>query len=77
MILKMKDLIYFLRIKFRVKFLILVKDKIDFDIICFQEVFGFLNSRKHKMIYAGLKKGLYYHASSPSPAFLSSYLSEF
>jgi sphingomyelin phosphodiesterase len=46
----------------------------QFDIVCAQEVFGFLNSRKHRLIYSSLKKGFYYHAEAPNPSFFSSYL---
>ncbi|KAL4438416.1 hypothetical protein ABPG74_009455 [Tetrahymena malaccensis] len=46
----------------------------DFDIICLQELFGFLNQRKHKIIFNAMKQGYFYHATSPSPSFFSSYL---
>ncbi|KAL4486458.1 hypothetical protein ABPG72_018412 [Tetrahymena utriculariae] len=46
----------------------------DFDIVCLQELFGFLNQRKHKIIFNAMKQGYFYHATSPSPSFFSSYL---
>ncbi|EAR86064.2 endonuclease/exonuclease/phosphatase family protein (macronuclear) [Tetrahymena thermophila SB210] len=46
----------------------------DFDIVCLQELFGFLNQRKHKIIFNAMKQGFFYHATSPSPSFFSSYL---
>ena len=46
----------------------------DFDIICLQEMFGFLNRRKHNLINAAAKAGFAYIAESPAPSFFSSYL---
>jgi len=46
----------------------------NFDIICFQELFRLLSTRRHKMIYSAIKKGFLYHASSPSPSLFSSYI---
>lgn len=41
----------------------------NYDIICFQEVFAALNSRRSKLIQSGLSKGLLYSAFAPSPGF--------
>ena len=53
------------------EFLKLIK---HYDIICLQEVFGFLNHRKHKLIKNALKSGFLYFAESPSPSFYSTFL---
>jgi hypothetical protein len=47
---------------------------LNFDFLCLQEVFGFLNRRKHKLIYNSMKQGFFHHAESPNPSFFSSYL---
>jgi len=44
----------------------------EFDIICFQEMFGLLNKRKHKLVRCATKAGFLYYADSTSPSFLSS-----
>lgn len=46
----------------------------EFDIICLQEMFGFLNKRKHKLIRCATKAGFHYYADSPSPSFFTSFL---
>jgi len=46
----------------------------NFDIICLQEVFGFLNRRQHKLICGSMKRGFFHHSSSPDPSFFSSYI---
>ena len=33
----------------------------DFDIICFQEMFGSFHNRKHKMIQNAAESGFFYH----------------
>lgn len=43
----------------------------DFDIICFQEVFSFVNFRKELLILEAAKRGFYYYYGSPEPGFLS------
>ena len=43
-----------------------------YDIVCLQEVFGTLNSRKTQIVKAGRGLGLKYMAESPSPSFFSS-----
>ncbi|EGR27641.1 hypothetical protein IMG5_192450 [Ichthyophthirius multifiliis] len=43
----------------------------DFEIICLQEVFAFLNQRKEKIIENAIKQGFLYHAKSPQPSFFS------
>ncbi|EGR34302.1 hypothetical protein IMG5_017300 [Ichthyophthirius multifiliis] len=48
----------------------------NFDIVCFQEVFGFLNQRKHKIIQGAKQQGFLYYSCSQSPSFFSSYLVE-
>lgn len=39
----------------------------DYDIICFQEVFSFLNHRRAYIISQALKEGFLYSASQPNP----------
>lgn len=46
----------------------------DYDIICLQEIFGFLNKRKHKIVKKAFKNGFHYFASSHSPSFFSTFL---
>jgi len=46
----------------------------EYDIICLQEMFGFLNKRKHKLIRCASKAGFHYYADSPSPSFFTSFL---
>ena len=46
----------------------------DYDIICLQEVFGFLNKRKHKIVKTCFKSGFHFYASSISPSFFSTFL---
>lgn len=43
-----------------------------YDIVCLQEVFGTLNSRKARIITAGRHLGLKHMAESPPPGFFSS-----
>ena len=45
----------------------------DYDIICFQELFDFMSTRKQRMILEARKAGLVYHAFSPGPEFFSTY----
>ena len=47
-----------------------------YDILCLQEVFGTLNSRKERIIAAGKAAGLIYYAESPAPGFWSSYVTD-
>jgi len=46
----------------------------EFDIICLEEMFSFLNTRKHKLIREAEKVGFHHYADSTSPSFLSSFL---
>jgi len=46
----------------------------EFDIICLQEMFGFLNKRKHKLIRCAAKSGFLYYADSTSPSFFTSFV---
>lgn len=46
----------------------------NYDIICFQEVFGFMNNRKDLLILEAIKKGFFYFFSHPEPSFISPYL---
>ena len=46
----------------------------EFDIICLQEVFGTLSSRKERLIKKAIKNGFYFVESSPDPSFFSHYL---
>jgi len=46
----------------------------DFDIICLQEMFGFLNKRKHKLIRCATKAGFLFYADSSSPSFFTSFV---
>ena len=46
----------------------------EFDIICLQEVFGTLSSRKNRLLKQAFKKGFYFIESSPEPSFFSHYL---
>jgi endonuclease/exonuclease/phosphatase family metal-dependent hydrolase len=48
----------------------------DYDVICLQEMFGFLNKRKHKLINCANKSGFGYYAESPSPSFFSTYVAD-
>ncbi len=48
----------------------------DFDIICNQEVFSTLNSRKQRLISYAQKSGLIYHTSSEQPSFFSGYATD-
>ena len=46
----------------------------DYDIICFQEIFGAFHDRKKKMIKAAKENGYLYYLSSKSPSFFSKFL---
>lgn len=46
----------------------------EFDIICLQEVFGLLNSRKTRLLRSAKDAGFHYNVHSPSPALFSSNL---
>jgi len=46
----------------------------EFDIVCLQEMFGFLNKRKHKLIRCAAKAGFLYYADSVSPSFFTSFV---
>lgn len=52
-----------------------LKDFLDeisqFDVICLQEVFGFLNSRKTTLIYEAAKRGFFFFAEPPEIKLLS------
>ena len=45
----------------------------DYDIICFQELFDWMSTRKQRMILEAKKAGLTYHAFSPGPKYFSTY----
>ena len=45
-----------------------------FSIICFQEIFGAIHNRKHKMIKKAIENGFYYIIKSKTPSFFSKYL---
>jgi len=45
----------------------------DYDIICFQELFDWLSTRKQRIILEAKKAGLPYHAFSPAPKYFSTY----
>ncbi|CAK84271.1 unnamed protein product (macronuclear) [Paramecium tetraurelia] len=51
---------------------LIIKELMNFDIVCLQEVFGFLNSRKSILKHKAFKLGFTYQAVSPSPSFFSS-----
>ncbi len=46
----------------------------NYEIMCLQEVFGFLNKRKHKIIKTCFKNDFHYYSSSISPSFFSTFL---
>ena len=46
----------------------------NFDIICLQEMFGAFNNRKHDIIRAATKCGLFYYVDTASPNFLNKYV---
>lgn len=46
----------------------------NYDILCLQEIFGFLNKRKNKIIKRCFKNGFHFNASSVSPSFFSTFL---
>jgi endonuclease/exonuclease/phosphatase family metal-dependent hydrolase len=46
----------------------------QFDIICLEEMFGFLNTRKHTMIREAEKAGFLHYSDSTSPSFFTSFL---
>lgn len=48
----------------------------NFDIICLQEVFGALNSRKLSFIRAAIKNGFFFYIDFTAPSFYSKYLSD-
>eukprot|EP01017_Pseudomicrothorax_dubius_P042759 TRINITY_DN7022_c0_g1_i12.p1 TRINITY_DN7022_c0_g1~~TRINITY_DN7022_c0_g1_i12.p1 ORF type:complete len:373 (-),score=59.71 TRINITY_DN7022_c0_g1_i12:504-1622(-) len=45
-----------------------------YQIICLQEMFGFLSYRKSKLINKAIKKGFVYVASTPDPSFFDKFL---
>jgi endonuclease/exonuclease/phosphatase family metal-dependent hydrolase len=51
-----------------------IKQLPEFDIVCLQEMFGFLNKRKHKLIRCATKAGFLYYADSTSPSFFTSFV---
>jgi endonuclease/exonuclease/phosphatase family metal-dependent hydrolase len=51
-----------------------IKQLSEFDIVCLQEMFGFLNKRKHKLIRCAAKAGFLYYADSTSPSFFTSFV---
>ena len=46
----------------------------NYSIICFQEIFGAIHNRKHKMIKKAIENGFYYILKSKTPSFFSKYL---
>jgi len=46
----------------------------DYDIICLQEMFGFLNKRKHKLIRCAAKAGFLFYTDAVSPSFFTSFV---
>ena len=46
----------------------------EFDIICFQEAFGFVSNRKEKLIYEAAKRGFYYYVDHPEPSLVGPYI---
>jgi endonuclease/exonuclease/phosphatase family metal-dependent hydrolase len=48
----------------------------EYDIICFQELFDWLSTRKHRIILEAKNAGMPYHAFSPGPQFLSTYIAD-
>jgi hypothetical protein len=48
----------------------------DFDIICHQEVFSTMNTRKQRLITYAKKAGLIYHAVNTSPGLFSGYATD-
>jgi len=53
-----------------------VKQLDNFDIICFQEVFTTLNTRKQRLISYAQKAGLIYHAVCDAPSLFSGYATD-
>jgi endonuclease/exonuclease/phosphatase family metal-dependent hydrolase len=53
-----------------------VKTFHEYDIICLQEVFGFLSGRKDELINYAKKAGFLYSAVSPTPSMFSKYLTD-
>ena len=53
-----------------------VKQFDNFDIICFQEVFTTMNTRKQRLISYAQKAGLIYHAVSDQPGLFSGYATD-
>ena len=48
----------------------------EYDIICFQELFDWLSTRKQRVIREAKKYGMPYHAFSPQPKYFSTYCSD-
>jgi len=49
----------------------------DFDVVCFQEVFGGIYSEiREKLVAYALKAGFFYHVCDDQPQFSSSYVSD-
>mmetsp|Transcript_23649 Transcript_23649/g.20572 ORF Transcript_23649/g.20572 Transcript_23649/m.20572 type:complete len:158 (+) Transcript_23649:83-556(+) len=46
----------------------------NYDIVCLEEMFGFLNRRKHKLIRCATKAGFLHYAESSSPSFFTTFL---
>jgi len=46
----------------------------EFDIICLEEMFSFLNPRKHKLIREADRAGFHHYADSTSPSFFTTFL---
>jgi hypothetical protein len=44
----------------------------DFDIICFQEIFSYLNNRRAKLVSAARKAGYKYHVYNDDPSYFNS-----
>ena len=43
----------------------------DFDIICFQEMFGSLNTRRDKMLMNATNAGFFFYSEVPPPQFFA------
>ena len=41
----------------------------NYDILCLQEIFATMNSRRSKLIQSAISKGILYSAYSPAPSF--------
>jgi endonuclease/exonuclease/phosphatase family metal-dependent hydrolase len=41
----------------------------NYDVLCFQEAFGFANNRKHELVRYANQSGLFYYTYGDSPTF--------